>query len=61
MSNEQHDNTRGDAGANSKAAGEPDREALYDRFTERVSELFATGQEKSREAMEKAMDAARRV
>lgn len=57
MSNEQHDHKP--AGANSNSAGAPDHEALYDRFTERASELFAGGQEKSREAMEKAMDAAR--
>lgn len=40
-------------------ANAADHEALYDRFAERASALFAAGQEKSREAMEKAMDAAR--
>ncbi len=61
MSNEQHDHkpAGAGAGANSNSAGTPEHEALYDRFTERASELFAAGQEKSREAMEKAMDAAR--
>lgn len=59
MSNEQHDHKPAGAGANSNSAGAPEHEALYDRFTERASELFAAGQEKSREAMEKAMDAAR--
>ncbi len=47
------------AGANSNSAGAPNHETLYDRFTERASEIFATGQEKSHEAMEKAIDAAR--
>jgi isocitrate dehydrogenase len=58
MSNEQRDHKPAGAGANSNSAA-PDHEALYDRFTERASELFAAGQEKSLEAMEKAMDAAR--
>jgi Zn finger protein HypA/HybF involved in hydrogenase expression len=34
-------------------------EAMYDRFTARAGELYAASQEKTREAMEKAMDAAR--
>ncbi len=59
MSSEQHDHKPAGAGANSNSAGAPEHEALYDRFTERASELFAAGQEKSREAMEKAIDAAR--
>lgn len=42
-----------------KHAGTQDSEALYDRITERASELYVAGQEKSREAMEKAIDAAR--
>jgi hypothetical protein len=46
-------------GATSDSDGAPDQETLYDRFTERASALFAAGQEKSNEAMEKAMDVAR--
>lgn len=57
MSSEQHDTKPGSANAN--AADEQDNAALYDRFTERASELFGAGKEKSRDAMEKAMDAAR--
>lgn len=57
MSHEQHNHKPTDADASS--GGAPEHEALYDRFTERAGELFAAGQEKSREAMEKAMDAAR--
>jgi isocitrate dehydrogenase len=57
MSNQQHNHKPTDTDANS--AGGPEHEALYDRFTERASELFAAGQEKSLEASEKAMDAAR--
>ena len=34
-------------------------EALYDRFAERARELFDAGQEKTNEAMEKAMEGAR--
>lgn len=34
-------------------------EAQYDKFAEHVRELFQTSQEKSREALEKAADAAR--
>jgi Zn finger protein HypA/HybF involved in hydrogenase expression len=41
------------------ATDTPAYEAMYDRFTARASELYTAGQEKSREAMEKAMDAAR--
>ena len=59
MSNAQDDHKPAGAGADSNSAGAPDNADLYDRFTERASELFAAGQEKSREAMEKAMDAAR--
>ncbi len=59
MSNEQHDHNPAGAGANSHSAGAPGHEDLYDRFIERASEHFAAGQEKSREAMEKAMDTAR--
>lgn len=59
MNNEHHHHKPAGASANSNSAGAPEHEALYDRFTERASEIFATGQEKSREAMEKAMDAAR--
>lgn len=41
-------------------AREADRhEALYDRFSERVRELYQAGQEKSKEAVEKSMEAAR--
>lgn len=48
------------ADAASKAAEAQSRyEALYDRFTERARELFDAGQEKSTEAMEKAMEGAR--
>lgn len=34
-------------------------ELLYDRFNERVREVFEAGQEKSKEALDKAMDVAR--
>ncbi|MBU1691950.1 MAG: zinc ribbon-containing protein [Gammaproteobacteria bacterium] len=34
-------------------------EALYDRYAERARELFEAGQEKSKDAMEKAMEVAR--
>ena len=34
-------------------------EVLYDRFSERVREVFEAGQEKSKEALDKAMDVAR--
>lgn len=48
------------ADAASETAQEQGRyEALYDRFTERARELFDAGQEKSTEAMEKAMEGAR--
>jgi len=41
-------------------AREDDRpEALYDRFSERVRELYQVGQEKSKDAVEKSMEAAR--
>ena len=33
--------------------------ALYDRFSEHVREVFEAGQEKSKEAMDKAMETAR--
>lgn len=56
MSNE-HDHKP--VGADSNSASTSGYEDLYDRFTERASEHFAAGQEKTREAMEKAMDAAR--
>jgi isocitrate dehydrogenase len=59
MSSEQHDHKAADAGANANSGGASDHEDLYDRYTQRASELFQAGQDKSREAMEKAMDAAR--
>ncbi len=59
MNNEQHHHKPASAGANSNSAVAQNHETLYDRFTERASEIFATSQEKSHEAMEKAMDATR--
>ena len=58
MNNQQHHKAAG-AGANSNSAGAPNHETLYDRFTERASEIFASGKEKPHEAREKVMDAAR--
>lgn len=54
MTQEKNENKPEDSTADT-----PAYEALYDRFTARASELYTAGQEKSREAMEKAMDAAR--
>jgi isocitrate dehydrogenase len=59
MSSEQHDHKPADVGANANSDGASDHEDLYDRYAQRASELFHAGQDKSREAMEKAMDAAR--
>lgn len=41
------------------AASDKDLETTYDRFVERVGERFVAGQEKSFDAIEKAMDATR--
>jgi isocitrate dehydrogenase len=60
MSYQQQDQKPADAETDTKnSASTPDYEALYDRFTERASELFADSKEKSSDAMEKAMDTAR--
>lgn len=42
-----------------KEQGPGPHEALYDRFSERVRDLFEAGQEKSKEALDKAMEVAR--
>ncbi len=59
MSSEQQDHKPADAGTNTNSGGASDHADLYDRYVQRASELFQAGQDKSREAMEKAMDAAR--
>lgn len=59
MSKEKNHHSSEASGANTSATDTPKYEAMYDRFTERASELYASSHEKSREAMEKAMDATR--
>lgn len=58
MNDSQHKQKPADADTKN-SANTSDVEAMYDRFTERASELYAESKEKSSEAMEKAMDAAR--
>ncbi|MDO8891731.1 MAG: zinc ribbon-containing protein [Sulfurimicrobium sp.] len=48
-----------DSGSTAREGEQGQHEALYDRFAERVRELFDAGQEKSKEAMEHAMEVAR--
>lgn len=59
MSQTQHRPESADNGMTSSSEAGTAHEALYDRFAERASTLFSAGQEKSREAMDKAIDTAR--
>jgi phage-related tail protein len=59
MSKEQNHHNSETSGSHTDTTDAPGYEAMYDRFTERASELYAASQEKSRAAMEKAMDTAR--
>lgn len=59
MRSEQHHQNSEMSGSKTNGPDTPKYEAMYDRFTERASEFYASSQERSREAMEKAMDAAR--
>jgi isocitrate dehydrogenase len=58
--NQKESKPDGKPAAQAEPAGEQTRaEALYDRYAERSRELFDAGQEKSKIAMERAMEAAR--